>query len=168
MKKQTGFSLIELMVTMAILTIITAVAWPFYERYRVKVYRSECIAAMYIAFNDLDRCGARNGGIYETTDLAGNRNPCQITSLTPVAIGGGAFQSQNGRCTITPNIPIGGQGFTLRAALVIGNENNVIDDRDEIIAANAICGDLTLNNLNVKGRTNPAPNAPPISYCWDQ
>lgn len=46
MKKKRGFTLIELMITMAVLGILTAIAWPYYERISMKQYRADAIIAL--------------------------------------------------------------------------------------------------------------------------
>lgn len=46
MKKQNGLTLIELVIAMAIVGILTAVAWPYYDRISQKQYRSEAIIAL--------------------------------------------------------------------------------------------------------------------------
>lgn len=46
MKKQYGLTLIELVIAMAIVGILTAIAWPYYDRLSRKQYRSEAIIAL--------------------------------------------------------------------------------------------------------------------------
>lgn len=46
MKKQAGITLIELIIAIAIVGILTAIAWPYYDRITKKQYRSEAIIAL--------------------------------------------------------------------------------------------------------------------------
>lgn len=46
MKKQNGLTLIELVIAMAIVGILTTIAWPYYDRLSRKQYRSEAIIAL--------------------------------------------------------------------------------------------------------------------------
>jgi type IV pilus assembly protein PilA len=43
--EQQGFTLLELMVTLAIIAILAAVAIPFYQRYQTRAYYSEVVGA---------------------------------------------------------------------------------------------------------------------------
>lgn len=160
MNRQRGISLLEIVIVVAIISIITAVAWPWYERYQQKVYRSDCIAGLQIAANDLERCAARTGGVYRER-IAGNFVDCTITSrvlLTPTP---GIFASPHGRCRITIEYDRLRDRYRLVAAL-IGPENA---NPDDIIAANAICGNLTLNHLNVRGIGDDSEST--VAYCWN-
>lgn len=47
MKKGTGFTLIELLITVAVLAIITAVAYPSFSSYMIKSKRIEAIQTLY-------------------------------------------------------------------------------------------------------------------------
>lgn len=155
---QRGVSLLEIVIAVAIISIIAAVAWPWYERYQQKVYRSDCIAGLEMAANDLERCGARNGGNFTERLPGGVVRDCTITSPALQAAGGG-FRSPNGRCTITPAIGRLGVRYTLTAALIAPENPNP----DEVIADNALCGDLSLDHLNVRRITGSST----VAYCWN-
>ena len=62
MRKQAGFTLIELIITVAILGILTAVAFPYYERLMRKQYRAEAIIAITEQANAQEIFKNANGG----------------------------------------------------------------------------------------------------------
>lgn len=62
MNKQQGFTLIELMIVIAIIGILAAVALPAYQNYTNKAKFSEVIAATTAVRNAIDICYQTNGG----------------------------------------------------------------------------------------------------------
>jgi type IV pilus assembly protein PilE len=67
-RSQRGFTLIELMVTVAIVAILAAVAYPAYTKYVLRGYRSEGIAMLSDAAARMERFYAQNNR-YTPTDL---------------------------------------------------------------------------------------------------
>lgn len=67
---QRGFTLIELMVTVAIVAILAAVAYPQYTKYVQRGYRSEGIAQLNDAVARMERYYAQTNSYDVGTDLS--------------------------------------------------------------------------------------------------
>ncbi|QNF24188.1 prepilin-type N-terminal cleavage/methylation domain-containing protein [Aeromonas hydrophila] len=96
MKKQSGFTLIELMIVVAIVAILAAIALPAYQTYTQKAKFSEVIAATgpvktavevcFQSTSDATKCQAQgNNGIPSAPSAAGN-----VASVVLAAGSGGA------------------------------------------------------------------------------
>ena len=62
MNKQIGMTLVELMIAVAIIGILSTVAWPYYERISKKQYRAEAIIAITEQANAQESFKDINGG----------------------------------------------------------------------------------------------------------
>lgn len=60
MKHQSGLTIIELVITVGVISILAVVAWPQFDRYQIKVSRADGIAGLQIAVNEIEQCGAQN------------------------------------------------------------------------------------------------------------
>lgn len=69
---QAGFTLIELMIVVAIIGILAAIALPAYAQYLGKAKFAEVIQASQSARTAVDICVQFNGGVAECDGTAGN------------------------------------------------------------------------------------------------
>ncbi len=102
-----GFTLVELMIAVAILAIIAAVALPLYNQYSIRTYRSEAQADLLNCAQGMERYAAQNFD-YDGADVAfAAGNICNPRS------------DDQGRYNIAVNVPADDQ-FTLTATPVGG------------------------------------------------
>lgn len=107
MKKQSGFTLIELMIVVAIVAILAAIALPAYQTYTKKAKFSEVISATGPFKTAIEIC-AQSQGLPAGTDLTGcdvggtNGIPNDITAVEGT-VGGVAITATTGVITATAN-----------------------------------------------------------------
>ncbi len=83
-RSERGFTLIELMITVAIVAILAAIAYPSYTKYVQRGYRSEGIVMLNDAVARMERYYAQN-------------NTYAVTSLTALGFASATPLSQTGR-----------------------------------------------------------------------
>ena len=130
MKKQNGFSLIELMVAVEIVGIIAAFAYPSYQEQVRKTRRADCSGALMGLANALERSFTVNNTYLRAGTAGGNTGAPTIYPATCPIDGG----------TPTYNLSIQAvtvSTFTIQAA-PIGAQ------------ANDKCGNFTLTNTGLK------------------
>lgn len=138
-KSSRGFTLIEIMITVAIIGILAAVALPAYQNYVLRAGRTEGQAALMDISARLEQYYLGNKTY--TQDIAGTTG--LNTSTT----------TESNRYTITVDTPTGGCPITTCYKITATAINAQ--------AADATCTALTLDSSDVKGADGTDPDA-----CW--
>ena len=99
-KVQKGFTLIELMIVIAIVGILAAVALPAYQNYTKRAAYSEVIAAMSNAKVGVNECYQLTSGL-TACDAGSNGVPADVTAVADGALA--SIETSNGVITATPN-----------------------------------------------------------------
>lgn len=116
MKKQSGFTLIELMIVIAILGILIAIALPAYQNYTIRTKNAECLNVAAAAKLSVSETAQDRGGLSMIT--AGNHgyqftasDYCNSVAITPATGVVTAITRNTGGPAVTflltPNMPVG-------------------------------------------------------------
>lgn len=154
-----GFTLIEVMITVVIVAILAAVAYPSYTEYVARGHRTQLKTQMQAAQHWMERRYSERyfyGNAANTND-APAAFADQLFATSPPAGEGAA------RYSLSVTINGTGQGYVITAERV-----------DTGTMANDQCGDPTVDNLGVKGVVEDSLNdgrykgnvADAIANCW--
>lgn len=141
MKKHSGFTLIELMIALAIASILAAIAYPSYQDSVRKSRRADCEGALVAFSGAMERYFTTNNS-YTGAGPAGADTgaPTIYATQCPVDGGNPSYNLTIQAATATT--------YTLQAAPVNAQ-------------ANDSCGTLTLTQANVK-----AASGGTVATCW--
>lgn len=101
-KAQRGFTLIELMIVVAIVGILAAVALPAYQSYMKKAAYSEVIVGMSSIKTAIDVCYGENNDL-AGCDTAGELGVTLPSGQTDAALASVALTATTAAITATPN-----------------------------------------------------------------
>ena len=115
MRKQQGFTLIELMIVIAILAILMAIAIPAYQNYSIRTKASECISVAGSAKLAVAETYQSNGAWPTDWNQAGYNAEASTYCNAATYTGSGAFTIQTKSIgsneitfTFTPDATVGG------------------------------------------------------------
>jgi len=134
--KLRGFTLIELMIVLAVVAILMAIALPTYNEYIRRAHRAEARAALLQAAQWLERAATATGVYPPAADFPAALNTVSTYTITVAPIT--ATPGADFRLTATP---IGGQ---------IGDK----------------CGSYTLDNTGLRGANGTTTDPTIINACW--
>ena len=135
MKKQQGFTLIELMIVVAIIGILAAIAIPAYQDYTIRAQVSEGLnlsggakAAVTEFFQDRGSLPAQNNqaGLAAATDIVGKyvSGVANVQGVITVSYGGDAHTTINGQSIImSPVTHAGSVEWVCKTGGVIVNKH---------------------------------------------
>ena len=141
MNKQKGFTLIELMIVVAIVGILAAIAIPAYQDYTIRARVTEGLSLASAA-----KVTVAENAMSGTAFNAGWTAPAATTNVTSVAI-----SSTNGAITITYTSAAGGGYLTLKPTAGASTDLAV-----GTVAADAIQWDCGITGDTLDARYRPA------------
>lgn len=139
--KQKGFTLIELMITVAVVGILSAVAYPAYTQYIVRAKRSAAESFMFTVSNRQEQA-MLNARSYFSVPTGTPAEWAAVSVTVPADV------STNYTFTVVSSTA---PAYTVTAAPLAMQATK-----------DAKCGTLTLTNTGVKGKSGSAP----VSECW--
>ncbi|MGJ7519263.1 type IV pilin protein [Variovorax sp. LT1P1] len=140
-KDERGFTLIELMIVVAVIAVLSAIAYPSYQEYVMRSRRAEAQSLLNEAAARQERWRAQNGS-YITPGGA-------ETDITKLKLPNGT-QSEHGYYTLEVANDASGYLLTARRA---GSQ-----------AADGKCGNFTLNAAGKKDMVAGTPGT--VEQCW--
>lgn len=140
LQKHRGFTLIELMIVVAIVGILSAVAYPSYQEYVRRAARAEARATILDMAQNQERWFTNNNTYVAIADA-----PATVTA---------GFKNFSGN-------DVGSRKYTIKAELVGGGTGYTITASPSNGFSEPKCGSLTLTSAGLKGSS-----AGDVATCW--
>lgn len=137
MKKQRGFTLVELMVTIVIIAILAMIAYPLYTRYVEKSRRSSAVTA-------LERVASAEEKYYATRNV-------YASSLTFL-----------GYDTATVAVPSNAQSWYAMSVTSASDNSYTVTAMPQNEQANDACGTYKLTSTGIRSVTGSKS----VADCW--
>ncbi len=150
--RTAGWTLVELMMVLAIMGVLAAIAWPSYTTYVQRGHRAEAAAALMDAQNYMERYYTAYGRYSLTGSTAGAGGALTAPSL-PARLQN--IPSGNGNGVIAAR-------YSLSVSQVSTNSYTLSAVPTGGMAGDK-CGSLTLTHTMVRGVTSTAAS---VAECW--
>ena len=142
--RQSGFTLIELIITVAIIGILVAVAYPAYTQYAVRAKRSAAQSFMFTVSSRQEQAMLNARSYFSVA----TGTPAEWTAASMTVP---AEVSANYTVTVASNNAATPPAYTVSAVPQAAQASN-----------DAKCGTLTLTSIGAKGVTGTSS----VSECW--
>ena len=154
MKQQRGFTLIELMITVAVIAILSAIALPSYNAYVLRSHRAEAKNTLLAVAQRLEQNYTLESSYATARNAAGN-----VAAVDDALIASWGLNQTPLNGTARYNITFSGNptttAFTLFATPVGAQASDT-------------CGVMSLNNRNLKGAAGQNNRHQTTRECWDR
>jgi len=146
MNSTRGFTLIEVMITVAIVGILAAIAYPSYQSYILRSHRSEGMALLSEAAARMERYYAQN-----STYATATPNRLGLTSTANAT----TVNSANGY-------------YSLSLTTLTATTYSLSATPQNAQAQDTACGTLTLDSTGLRGAAGKTAtnDAATVSNCW--
>lgn len=143
LKLNNGFTLIEVMIAMAIVAILASIALPSYQEHVEKGYLSECSSFAFLVASALEQNYTVNLSYPTSIDPS---NGIPVNSESGKCRASVAASCADGRCV----------GYLLSVNRITDSKTKLRDQ----------CDTLTLSHRGEKGAIDKDGNASDIDICW--
>lgn len=149
--KQRGFTLVELMITVAVIGILAAIALPSYTQYVQRGWRADARVSLLENAQFMARVYSQNLDYAKGTGTT--------TPTLPIAFSPQGSTATTAKYTIAATAALAVAGTSVSTFTITATPSNWTDSK---------CGNLTINQNGVKGATKTGLSNDEISDCWQR